>query len=70
MAGPVFSLELLAPRTGGAFVFRSSDEAAVRAELEKATRKPGPHVRARLWRTGGPDGPLCIEDRRLQPSPL
>lgn len=64
---PTFSVELLAPRTGGAFVFRSSDEPEARAEFEKACARPGPHHRARLWRTGGPEGPLCLEDRKLSP---
>ena len=64
---PTFSIELLAPRTGGAFVFRSSDEALVRAEFEKACSRPGNHTRARLWRTGGEGGPACLEDRRLAP---
>lgn len=64
---PTYSVELLSPRTGGAFVFRSSDEAAAREHFEKACAKPGPHHRARLWRTGGEHGPALLEDRRLSP---
>lgn len=65
MPGAMFSLELLSRSTGSAFVFRSADEALVRAELDKVRAKPGSHYRARLWRTGGAAGPACLEDVRL-----